>query len=143
MANGILSNLRNAPGFVSGSFARSADGNQGRSMVLFESEVRELTTRTLDEVRNLAVELRPSALDDVLRATDWVITFGAHGVLPMPAQARCQDWGVTDLLDGEPDAAFDQTLREMNEPLIERVTGLTRELARNAASSNSRSSWRS
>ena len=38
MANAILSNLRNAPGFVSGSFARSADGNHGRSMVLFESE---------------------------------------------------------------------------------------------------------
>jgi two-component system, NarL family, sensor histidine kinase UhpB len=29
------------------------------------AEVRELTTRTLDEVRNLAVELRPSALDDL------------------------------------------------------------------------------
>lgn len=29
------------------------------------SEVRELTSRTLEEVRNLAVELRPSALDDL------------------------------------------------------------------------------
>ena len=38
MANGILSNLGSAPGFVTGSFARSADGNHGRSMVLFETE---------------------------------------------------------------------------------------------------------
>ncbi len=38
MANGVLSNLRDAPGFVSGSFARSTDGSHGRSMVLFESE---------------------------------------------------------------------------------------------------------
>ena len=38
MANGILSGLRNAPGFVSGSFARSADGNHGRSMILFDTE---------------------------------------------------------------------------------------------------------
>ena len=29
------------------------------------AEIRDLTTRTLDEVRNLAVELRPSALDDL------------------------------------------------------------------------------
>ena len=38
MANGILSNLSGAPGFVSGAFARSADGKHGRSMVLFETE---------------------------------------------------------------------------------------------------------
>ena len=38
MANGLLSNLSNAPGFVTGSFARSADGNNGRSMILFETE---------------------------------------------------------------------------------------------------------
>lgn len=38
MANGILSNLRSAPGFVAGSFARSADGTQGRSMIVFDSE---------------------------------------------------------------------------------------------------------
>ncbi len=38
MANGILSNLRSAPGFVTGSFARSADGKNGRSMVMFDTE---------------------------------------------------------------------------------------------------------
>jgi hypothetical protein len=38
MANGILSNLSSAPGFVTGSIARSADGNHGRSMVVFETE---------------------------------------------------------------------------------------------------------
>ena len=38
MANGILSSLSSAPGFVTGSFARSADGNHGRSMVVFDSE---------------------------------------------------------------------------------------------------------
>jgi hypothetical protein len=38
MANGILSGLRSAPGFVTGSFVRSPDGNNGRSMVLFETE---------------------------------------------------------------------------------------------------------
>lgn len=38
MADGVLSSLRGAPGFVTGSFARSADGNHGRSMVLFETE---------------------------------------------------------------------------------------------------------
>ena len=38
MANGLLSKLRSAPGFVTGSFARSADGNNGRSMILFETE---------------------------------------------------------------------------------------------------------
>jgi hypothetical protein len=38
MANGILSNLSGAPGFVSGSFARSADGKNGRSMVVFDTE---------------------------------------------------------------------------------------------------------
>lgn len=38
MANGILSNLSSAAGFVTGSFARSADGNHGRSMVVFDTE---------------------------------------------------------------------------------------------------------
>lgn len=38
MAGGILSMLKGAPGFVTGSFARSADGNHGRSMVLFDTE---------------------------------------------------------------------------------------------------------
>ncbi|MGQ0520010.1 MAG: hypothetical protein ACT4PX_02515 [Actinomycetota bacterium] len=38
MANGILSTLRGAPGFVTGSFARSTDGNHGRSMILFGTE---------------------------------------------------------------------------------------------------------
>lgn len=38
MANGILSNLSSAPGFVTGSFARSADGSHGRSMVVFDTE---------------------------------------------------------------------------------------------------------
>lgn len=38
MANGILANLRSAPGFVTGSFARSADGNNGRSIVVYETE---------------------------------------------------------------------------------------------------------
>lgn len=38
MANGILSSLKGAPGFVTGSFARSADGNHGRSMVVFDTE---------------------------------------------------------------------------------------------------------
>ncbi len=42
----------------------------------------------------------------------------------------------SDLLDGEPDAAFEQTLREMNAPLIERVTGLTRELYGRSSSRN-------
>lgn len=38
IAGGILSNLSSAAGFVTGSFARSADGKAGRSMVLFETE---------------------------------------------------------------------------------------------------------
>ena len=38
MANGILSNLSSAPGFVSGAFARSVDGNHGRSMIVFDTE---------------------------------------------------------------------------------------------------------
>ncbi len=38
MANGVLTKLRSAPGFVTGSFVRSSDGNHGRSMVLFETE---------------------------------------------------------------------------------------------------------
>ncbi|HUF33703.1 MAG TPA: hypothetical protein VMN58_10910 [Acidimicrobiales bacterium] len=38
MAQGILANLRSAPGFVSGTFTRSPDGKNGRSMVLFETE---------------------------------------------------------------------------------------------------------
>jgi hypothetical protein len=40
MANGILSNLSSAPGFVTGSFARSADGKHGRSMVVFDTEAQ-------------------------------------------------------------------------------------------------------
>lgn len=38
MAQSILANVREAPGFVSGAFTRSADGRGGRSMMLFESE---------------------------------------------------------------------------------------------------------
>ena len=38
MANGILSKLSSAPGFVTGSFVRSADGNHGRSLVVFDTE---------------------------------------------------------------------------------------------------------
>jgi two-component system sensor histidine kinase UhpB len=49
------------------------------------AEVRELTTRTLDEVRNLAVELRPSALDDLglVPALHWYTKQYAerHGVV--------------------------------------------------------------
>ena len=41
---------------------RSSSVEEMRSAI---AEVRDLTTRTLDEVRNLAVELRPSALDDL------------------------------------------------------------------------------
>ena len=38
LANGVLSGLSKAPGFVTGSFARSADGNHGRSMIVFDTE---------------------------------------------------------------------------------------------------------
>ena len=38
MANGILSSLSSAAGFVTGTFARSTDGNHGRSMVVFDTE---------------------------------------------------------------------------------------------------------
>ena len=38
MANGILSKLGSAPGFVTGSFARSPDGKHGRSMIVFDTE---------------------------------------------------------------------------------------------------------
>ena len=38
LTNGILPGISQAPGFVSATFARSADGTGGRSMVLFESE---------------------------------------------------------------------------------------------------------
>jgi hypothetical protein len=38
MAQGILANVSQAPGFVSGAFTRSADGTSGSSMILFESE---------------------------------------------------------------------------------------------------------
>jgi heme-degrading monooxygenase HmoA len=38
VAKSILANLSQAPGFVSGTFARSADGTAGRSMVVFETE---------------------------------------------------------------------------------------------------------
>ncbi|WP_102145291.1 TetR family transcriptional regulator [Mycobacterium hubeiense] len=41
-----------------------------------------------------------------------------------------------DLLDGGPDAAFEQTLAAMNAPLIERVTGLARELYGRSSSRN-------
>ena len=38
LANGILASLRSAPGFVTGTYARSADGKHGRSMVVFDTE---------------------------------------------------------------------------------------------------------
>ena len=38
LTNGILPNISQAPGFVSATFARSADGTSGRSMVVFASE---------------------------------------------------------------------------------------------------------
>lgn len=38
MAEGILANLGQADGFVSGAFTRSPDGLNARSMVLFETE---------------------------------------------------------------------------------------------------------
>jgi len=38
LTNGILPGIRQAPGFVSATFVRSADGTTGRSMVVFETE---------------------------------------------------------------------------------------------------------
>ena len=38
VAKGILGGMREAPGFVSGTVARSTDGERGRNMMLFESE---------------------------------------------------------------------------------------------------------
>ncbi len=37
VTNGILPGISQAPGFVSATFARSADGTGGRSMVVFET----------------------------------------------------------------------------------------------------------
>jgi hypothetical protein len=36
--NGILPGISQAPGFVRATFARSADGTTGHSMIVFESE---------------------------------------------------------------------------------------------------------
>ncbi len=36
--NGLLPGISEAPGFVSATFVRSADGTTGRSMIVFESE---------------------------------------------------------------------------------------------------------
>ena len=38
VAKGILANVSQAAGFVSGVFTRSTDGTAGRSMIVFESE---------------------------------------------------------------------------------------------------------
>lgn len=43
IARGILANLEAAPGFVSGTFTRSTDGERARSMVLFETEQQAKT----------------------------------------------------------------------------------------------------
>ena len=34
----VVANVKKAPGFVSGTWTRSADGKQGRSIMIFESE---------------------------------------------------------------------------------------------------------
>jgi hypothetical protein len=39
LTNGIVPGISGAPGFVSATFVRSADGTSGRSMVVFENEV--------------------------------------------------------------------------------------------------------
>lgn len=49
LARGILQRLSQAPEFVSGTFTRSADGERGRSMVLFESE--QAATTALENAR--------------------------------------------------------------------------------------------
>lgn len=38
LTQGILPGISQAPGFVGATFARSADGRIGRSMIVFESE---------------------------------------------------------------------------------------------------------
>ncbi|MEZ4503453.1 MAG: hypothetical protein R3C39_12570 [Dehalococcoidia bacterium] len=38
LAKNILAKASEAPAFVSGTFARSADGSAGRSIIVFESE---------------------------------------------------------------------------------------------------------
>jgi hypothetical protein len=38
LTNGIRPMLEQAPGFIKATFSRSADGTQGRSMALFQSE---------------------------------------------------------------------------------------------------------
>ena len=40
LRNGIGPMVENAPGFVSATFGRSADGTQGRSCAVFESEAQ-------------------------------------------------------------------------------------------------------
>lgn len=44
-AEGILAGMQKSPGFVSGTFTRSADRTRGRSMVLFESEEAAVAAR--------------------------------------------------------------------------------------------------
>lgn len=38
LKNGLAPRIKQAPGFVSGTWALSADGKEGRSMVVFETE---------------------------------------------------------------------------------------------------------
>lgn len=41
--------------------------------------------------------------DDVVRAADWVITFGTRELAPVYPQATYQDWGIDDLPDSSPE----------------------------------------
>ena len=60
MAEGILANVSQAPGFVSGAFTRSADGTSGRSMILFESQ--EAAGAVAADARSLMPENPPVEL---------------------------------------------------------------------------------
>jgi len=63
LAELVVPRASQAPGFVAGYWSRSADGNDGLSMVLFDSEAAANTA--LEMVRAAAAENEGVSLEDV------------------------------------------------------------------------------
>ena len=82
--------------------------------------------RALDRFQSAAMAAQgETALEGAVAMAVAAISFARE----FPADARLLlTLRPSDLLDGEPDAAFRDTLAAMNTPLIDRVTGLARKL---------------
>ncbi|WP_234356355.1 three-helix bundle dimerization domain-containing protein [Blastococcus sp. Marseille-P5729] len=90
-------------------------------------EVNPMAVQVLTERRIPMPDAYPKPLgDDVIRASDVVITMGCGDICPVLPGKRYEDWPVAD-----PDGADIQTVRKIADDIQMRVTRLLGELRRN------------